>query len=231
MTHFYPDAAAAYAGVLRDGMTVLAGGFGLCGIPEHGIATVHAMGARDLHVVSNNCGVPDQGLGILLRNGQLAAFTGSYVGENPEVQTHAQAGTLTVTLVPQGTLAERLRAGGAGIPAFYTPVGAGTVVAEGKETRTLEGRTCLLEHALHGDIAMVKGWKADRLGNVVYRKAARNFNPVMATAATLTIVEVEEIVEVGTLDPEAIHTPSIFVHRCFVGAAYTKTIEHPRTHG
>lgn len=226
-----------------SGATILAGGFGLCGIPENCIRALAELGAKDLTFVSNNCGVDDFGLGILLRNKQIKKMVSSYVGENKEFERQYLSGELEVELCPQGTLAERLRAGGAGIPAFYTPTGAGTAVSEGglplkyaadgsvaksspkKETREFDGRVYVLERAITGDFAIVKAWKGDRFGNLVFRRTAMNFNPMCATAAKVTIAEVEELVEVGELDPDHIHTPGIFVHRIFQGERYEKRIE------
>jgi 3-oxoacid CoA-transferase subunit A len=207
-----------------DGATLVVGGFGLCGIPENLIAALVRKGTRDLTVVSNNCGVDDWGLGLLLRTKQIRKMVSSYVGENAEFERQFLSGELEVELVPQGTLAERMRAGGAGIPAFYTPTGAGTLVAQGKETREIDGREYLLERGIVGDFALVAAWRGDRLGNLVYRKAARNFNPMAATAARVTIAEVEELAEVGQLDPENVHTPGVFVHRV-VAAPRQKRIE------
>src|SRR6478735_3081026 len=209
---------------VREGATLVVGGFGLCGIPENLIAALVRRGVGKLTVVSNNCGVDDWGLGLLLRNRQIRKMVSSYVGENGEFERQYLSGELEVELVPQGTLAERMRAGGAGIPAFYTPAGAGTLVAEGKETRQFEGRDYLLERGIVGDFSMVAAWKADRLGNLVYRKAARNFNPMAATAGRVSIAEVEELVEVGDLDPECVHTPGVFVNRVVV-APREKRIE------
>ena len=207
-----------------EGATLVVGGFGLCGIPENLIGALVRRGVGKLTVVSNNCGVDDWGLGLLLRNRQIKKMVSSYVGENGEFERQFLSGELEVELVPQGTLAERMRAGGAGIPAFYTPAGAGTLVAEGKETRQFEGRDYLLERGIVGDFSMVAAWKADRLGNLVYRKAARNFNPMAATAGRVSIAEVEEVVEVGELDPECVHTPGVFVNRVVV-APREKRIE------
>lgn len=209
---------------LEDGMTVLAGGFGLCGIPENLIAGVRRRGARELTVVSNNCGVADFGLGLLLETRQVSKVVASYVGDNPLFEQQLLAGELEVELTPQGTLAEKLRAGGAGIPAFYTATGYGTPVAEGKEVREFDGRRCILEQAIRGDFALVKGWKADWYGNVIYRHTAQNFNPLMAMAGRITVVEVEEIVPPGELDPAAIHTPGIYVNRLIQGR-FEKRIE------
>jgi len=210
---------------LRDGATILMGGFGLCGIPEHLIAAVRRKGTKDLTIVSNNAGVDDFGIGLLLQSRQVKKMISTYVGENKLFERLVLEGQLEVELNPQGTLAERLRAGGAGIPAFYTPTGYGTMVAEGKETRELNGRTCVLEKALRGDFAFIKAWKGDPWGNLVYRKTARNFNPVMATAADYVIAEVEHLVEVGQLDPDGVHTPGIFVNAVFQPEKYEKRIE------
>ncbi len=212
-------------GDIPDGAHLAVGGFGLCGIPEHLITALAQRGVKELTCYSNNAGVDDFGLGILLRNRQIRKMVSSYVGENAEFERQFLHGELEVELVPQGTLAERMRAGGAGIPAFYTPTGAGTKVAEGKETRTLRGRECVLEAGIFADFSLVKAWKADRLGNLVYRKTARNFNPMAATCGKVCIAEVEEIVEVGALDPDEIHTPGIFVHRLVLGTGYEKRIE------
>ncbi|MDQ0903790.1 MULTISPECIES: CoA transferase subunit A [unclassified Paenibacillus] len=209
----------------RDGVTLIVGGFGLCGIPENLIAALKAQGTKDLCVVSNNCGVDDCGLGLLLANKQIKKMISSYVGENKTFEQQFLSGELEVELVPQGTLAERIRAGGAGIPGFYTASGVGTLVAEGKEHKTFEGRTYLLEKGIVGDFALVKAWKADPLGNLVFRKTSRNFNPLAAAAGKVTIVEVEEIVQVGELSPDDIHTPGIYVQRIVKGASYEKRIE------
>ncbi|NOU76008.1 3-oxoacid CoA-transferase subunit A [Paenibacillus sp. LMG 31458] len=210
---------------IRDGATLIVGGFGLCGIPENLIAALKAQGTKDLCVVSNNCGVDDCGLGLLLANKQIKKMISSYVGENKTFEQQFLSGELEVELVPQGTLAERIRAGGAGIPGFYTASGVGTLVAEGKEHKTFEGRTYLLEKGILGDFALVKAWKADPLGNLVFRKTSRNFNPLAAAAGKVTIVEVEEIVQVGELSPDDIHTPGIYVQRIVKGASYEKRIE------
>jgi 3-oxoacid CoA-transferase/3-oxoacid CoA-transferase subunit A len=228
---------------IPDGATILSGGFGLCGIPENAIRALRELGTKDLVVVSNNCGVDDFGLGILLRNRQIRKMVASYVGENKEFERQYLSGELEVELTPQGTLAERIRAGGAGVPAFYTPTGAGTAISEGglpvlynsdgsvkkfsekKEIRSFNGRDYVLEPAIHGEFAIVKAWKGDRYGNLVYRHTAMNFNPMMAMAARTTIAEVEELVEVGSLDPDHIHTPGIFVQRIFQGESYEKRIE------
>ncbi|MGR0277672.1 CoA transferase subunit A [Marinomonas dokdonensis] len=215
--------AAALEG-LEDGMTVLAGGFGLCGIPENLIQQIKLKGTKDLTVVSNNCGVDDFGLGILLVDKQIRKMISSYVGENALFEKQLLAGELEVELTPQGTLAEKMRAGGAGIPAFYTATGVGTPIGEGKEIKVFNDREYLLEESITGDFAIVKGWKADRYGNVVYRHTAQNFNPLAATAGKITVVEVEEIVEVGELDPAHIHTPGIYVDRVIQGS-FEKRIE------
>jgi len=208
-----------------DGATLMAGGFGLCGIPENLIAALRRKGTRNLTIISNNCGVDDKGLGILLANGQVKKMVSSYVGENKTFERLFMTKQLEVELTPQGTLAERIRAGGAGIPAFYTATGFGTVVAEGKETRQFNGRHYVLEQALTADFAIVKAWRGDRFGNLVYRKTARNFNPMMATAAKITIAEVEELVDPGQLEPDQIHTPGIYVSRILKGVSYDKPIE------
>ncbi|MEI8631788.1 CoA transferase subunit A [Vibrio sp. PP-XX7] len=209
---------------LENGMTILAGGFGLCGIPENLIAEIKRKGCKNLTVVSNNCGIDGFGLGILLEDQQIRKMVSSYVGENALFERQLLAGTLDVELTPQGTLAEKMRAGGAGIPAFYTATGVGTPVAEGKEVKVFNGREYLMEEAITGDFAIVKGWKADRYGNVIYRHTAQNFNPLVATAGKITVVEVEEIVEVGELDPAHIHTPGIYVDRVVLGS-FEKRIE------
>jgi 3-oxoacid CoA-transferase subunit A len=210
---------------IAEGSTLVVGGFGLCGVPEHSIAALRDHGTKHLTVVSNNCGVDDFGLGILLQTRQIKKMISSYVGENAVFEQQFLSGELEVELVPQGTLAERMRAGGAGIPGFYTPAGVGTPVAEGKEVRDFDGRPYLLEHAIVGDFALVKAWKADPLGNLVYHRTARNFNPLAATAGRVTIAEVEELVDVGELDPDQIHTPGVFVQRLLVGTDYEKRIE------
>lgn len=209
---------------LENGMTIVAGGFGLCGIPENLIAEIVRKCTRDLIVYSNNCGVDDFGLGLLLQGRQIKKMAGSYVGENKTFETQMMDGSLEVELIPQGTLAERLRAGGAGIPAFYTATGYGTQVAEGKETREFEGRNYVMERGIVGDFAIVKAWKADRYGNAIYRLAAQNFNPMVATAGKITVMEVEEIVEPGELDPAQVHTPGIYVDRLIQGT-FEKRIE------
>ena len=220
----YSDAASALDGLLFDGMTIVAGGFGLCGIPENSIAAIRAAGTKNLTVVSNNAGVDGFGLGLLLETRQVKKMISSYVGENKEFERQYLAGELELEFCPQGTLAERMRAGGAGIPGFYTRTGVGTLVAEGKEHKEFDGETFILERGIVGDLAIVKAWKADRFGNLMFRKTARNFNPMAATAGKVTVAEVEEIVEDGALEPDSIHTPSVFVQRLFVGN-FEKRIE------
>jgi 3-oxoacid CoA-transferase subunit A len=224
MNKVLPDAATA-AALIPDGATVLVGGFGLCGIPETLIKALHAHGTKQLTLVSNNAGVDGFGLGILLEARQVTRMVSTYVGENKEFERQFLSGELAVELVPQGTFAERIRAGGAGIGGFFTPTGFGTVVAEGKETRTIDGRGYVFETPLRGDFAFVKAWKGDRLGNLVYRRTARNFNPVMATAAKITIAEVEQLVEPGEIDPDHIVTPGIYVRHILQGGPYEKRIE------
>jgi 3-oxoacid CoA-transferase subunit A len=214
---------------LQDGATLVVGGFGLCGNPENLIAAVHARGVKDLTLVSNNCGTTDAGLGVLLQAHQVRKILASYVGENKEFERQYLANELLVELVPQGTLAERCRAGAAGIGGFFTPTGVGTVVAEGKETRTIDGREYVLEAPIVGDFALVKAWKADPWGNLVFRRTARNFNACMAGAARITVAEVEEIVPVGQLDPDHIHVPSVYVDRLVLGRDYRKPIERRTT--
>jgi 3-oxoacid CoA-transferase subunit A len=224
----FSTAATATADI-ADGSTIMLGGFGLCGIPEDLIAAVVAKGIRNLHTISNNMGVDGIGMGLMLQAGMIASHIGSYAGENKRLEEMVLAGTLKLTLIPQGTLAERIRAGGAGIPAFFTPAGAGTIVAEGKEVREFDGRPYVMERGLTADFALIKAWRGDRMGNLVYRKTARNFNPAMATAARCTIAEVEEIVEPGDLDPDSIVTPGIYVHRVVRGTGYEKRIERRTT--
>lgn len=224
MNKVVQSADAAVADI-ASGSTIMLGGFGLCGIPENLIASLVRRKVTGLHTISNNMGVDGFGMGLMLEAGMIASHIGSYVGENRRLEQMVLKGELNLTLIPQGTLAERIRAGGAGIPAFYTPTGLGTVVAEGKETRKIGERVYVLETALHADFALVKAWKGDRLGNLVYRKTARNFNPAMATAAEITIAEVEELVEPGELDPDHIVTPGIYVDRVVVGEKYLKPIE------
>lgn len=218
------NADAAIAEIF-DGAVVMLGGFGLCGIPENSIAALLKKGVKDLTCISNNAGVDDFGIGLLLKTKQVKKMIASYVGENREFERQLLSGELEVELIPQGTLAERIRAGGAGIPAFFTPAGVGTEVAEGKEIRAFDGKQYLMENWLKADFALIKAWKGDTSGNLIYKGTARNFNPIMATAAKITIAEVEELVEVGTLDPNEIHTPGIFVHRIFQGERYEKRIE------
>jgi 3-oxoacid CoA-transferase subunit A len=214
---------------LTDGVTILMGGFGLCGIPENLIAAVRRKGTKNLTIVSNNAGVDDFGIGLLLQNRQVKKMISTYVGENKLFEQLVLSGELQVELNPQGTLAERLRAGGAGVPAFFTPTGVGTLVADCKETREFDGRQYVMERSLRGDFAFIKAWKGDRWGNLIYRKAARNFNPVMATAADYVVAEVEELVKLGELDPDQIHTPGIFINAIFEGPSYEKRVEKRTT--
>ena len=225
MNKLYPSAAAALAGVVKDGQTLAVGGFGLCGIPEALIAALRDTGVQQLTCISNNAGVDGFGLGLLLESRQIKKMISSYVGENKEFERQYLAGELELEFVPQGTLAEKLRAGGAGIPAFFTKTGVGTLVAEGKETRDFDGETYLMERALTADVALIKAWKADKSGNLIYRRTARNFNPMAATAGKITVVEVEEIVENGTFDPDQVHTPGIFIDRIVLNAHPEKRIE------
>lgn len=208
-----------------DGASVMIGGFGLCGMPENLIRALARKGTKNLTTISNNAGVDGLGVGLLLANGQIRRHIGTYVGENKLLEKMVLDGTVLLDLVPQGTFSERIRAGGAGIPAFFTPTGVGTVVAEGKEAREFDGRTYIMERALQADFAFVKAWKGDQWGNLTYRKTARNFNPMMATAAKVTIAEVEHLVEPGEIDPDMVHTPSVFVKRIFQGAMFEKRIE------
>ena len=228
MNKVYADARAALHDV-PEGATILAGGFGLSGNPENCIRELARRKVSGLTIVSNNCGTTDQGLGVLLAQGQVKKMVSSYVGENKVFEKLFLSGELEVELCPQGTLAERLRAGGAGIEAFYTPTGFGTKVAEGKETRVIGGKSCVLEHAIRGDFAIVKAWKGDRWGNLVFRKTSRNFNPLVAQAGKITIVEVEELVDVGAIEPDQVHLPSIYVQRIFQGTDYVKPIEQRTT--
>ncbi|ODP38435.1 CoA transferase subunit A [Sphingomonas turrisvirgatae] len=221
----YADPGSALEGVLFDGMTILSGGFGLSGNPENLIPAIRDAGVRDLTVISNNCGADGFGLWMLLNNGQIRKMISSYVGENKLFEQLYLSGELELELNPQGTLAERIRAGGAGIPAFYTKTGVGTVVAEGKPVETFDGQDYVRETWLKGDLAIVKAWRADPAGNLVFRKTARNFNPVMATAGRITVAEVEEIVPLGAIDPDHVHTPGIYVDRIIQGAKYEKRIE------
>ncbi|MHB8736427.1 MAG: CoA transferase subunit A [Terriglobales bacterium] len=224
MNKVYDDFDRAVADI-HDGATVMIGGFGLCGNPENLIAALHRRAARQLTVISNNAGIDDTGIGILLAAGQIRKMIATYVGENKTFENLVRTGQLETDLIPQGTFAERIRAGGAGIPAFFTPTGVGTLVAEGKEVREFEGRTYLMERGLRADFALIKGFRGDRSGNLTYRKTARNFNPVMATAARVTIAEVEELVAPGELDGDVVVTPAIYVHRILRGAHYQKQIE------
>jgi 3-oxoacid CoA-transferase subunit A len=223
------EAVTALDGLLFDGMTIMAGGFGLCGIPENLIAAIRANGVKNLTVISNNCGIDDFGLGILLAGGQIRKMVSSYVGENKLFEQLYLSGDLELEFNPQGTLAERIRAGGAGIPAFFTKTGVGTLVAEGKEVREFDGETYVMERALKADLSIVKAWKGDAEGNLIYRKTARNFNPMMATAGKVCVAEVEALVAVGDLDPDHIHTPGIYVDRILQGSAYEKRIERETT--
>ena len=225
MQKIYPDAAAALEGLLFDGMTICAGGFGLCGIPERLIDAIQASGVKDLTIASNNAGIDNEGLGKLLRTRQVRKMISSYVGENKEFERQYLAGELEVEFCPQGTLAERCRAGGAGIPGFYTKTGVGTIVAEGKEHKDFDGETFILERGIRADLSIVKAWKADEAGNLVFRKTARNFNQPMATAGRVCVAEVEEIVAIGSLDPDSVHLPSIYAKRLVLGAPYDKKIE------
>jgi 3-oxoacid CoA-transferase A subunit len=228
MNKVFADAAAALSDV-TDGAVILSGGFGLSGNPENCIRELARRNVRGLTIVSNNCGTTEKGLGVLLAQGQVKKMISSYVGENKVFEKLFLSGELEVELCPQGTLAERIRAGGAGIEAFFTPTAYGTKVAEGKETRLINGKHCVLEHAIRGDFAIVKAWKGDAWGNLVYRNTSRNFNPMMAAAGKITVAEVEELVPVGQLDPNAIHTPSIYIQRIFQGTAYEKPIEQRTT--
>ncbi len=225
MNKLYPNAEAALEGLLHDGMTICAGGFGLCGIPERLIDAIQASGVQKLTIASNNAGIDGQGLGKLLRSRQVAKMISSYVGENKEFERQYLSGELEVEFCPQGTLAERCRAGGAGIPGFYTKTGVGTLIAEGKEVKQFDGEDYILERGIRADLSIIKGWKADEAGNLIFRKTARNFNQPMATAANFCVAEVEEVVPVGSLDPDAIHLPGIYVKRMIVGAPYDKQIE------
>ena len=224
MNKVFASADEAIADI-NDGATIMVGGFGLCGIPENLIRALVKKGVKNLTTISNNVGVDEFGLGLMLYAGQIRAHKGSYVGENKLLEEMVLTGKIDLELIPQGTLAERIRAGGAGIPAFYTPTGFGTVVAEGKETREFNGRPYVMEHALKADFALIKAWKGDKWGNLVYRKAARNFNPMMATAATVTIAEVEHLVEPGEIDGDLVHTPGVYVKRIIQGTDYEKRIE------
>ena len=225
MNKVYPDAHAALADIVADGQTIAVGGFGLCGIPEQLILALRDSGVKNLTAVSNNAGVDGWGLGLLLQTRQIRKMISSYVGENKEFERQYLSGELELEFTPQGTLAERMRAGGAGIPGFYTKTGVGTTVAEGKEHKDFDGQTFILERGIVADVALVKAWKADRAGNLVYRKTARNFNPMAATCGRVTVAEVEEIVEIGQIDPDDVDTPGIFVQRVVLNAAPEKRIE------
>ncbi len=229
MQKLYPNAAAALDGVLRDGMLIAAGGFGLCGIPERLLNAVRDSGVKDLTFASNNAGIDNEGIGMLLRTRQVKKMIASYVGENKEFERQYLAGELEVEFSPQGTLAERMRAGGAGIPGFYTRTGVGTAVAEGKETKVFDGQEYILERGIFADLSLVKAWKADESGNLVFRKTARNFNLPAATCGKICIVEVEEVVPTGSLDPDCIHLPGVYVQRIVMGAPYDKKIEFVTT--
>ena len=225
MNKLYPDATAALDGLLHDGMTICAGGFGLCGIPERLIDAIQVSGVSGLTIASNNAGIDNEGLGKLLRSRQVAKMISSYVGENKEFERQYLSGELEVEFCPQGTLAERCRAGGAGIPGFYTKTGVGTLVADGKEVKEFDGEEYILERGIRADLSIIKGWRADEAGNLQFRKTARNFNQPMATAGRVCVAEVEEVVPVGTLDPDQVHLPGIYVKRMIVGAPYDKKIE------
>jgi 3-oxoacid CoA-transferase subunit A len=229
MRKLYPDATAALRDVLRDGMLIASGGFGLCGLPERLIEAIQASGVKNLTFVSNNAGIDNEGIGKLLRTRQVKKMISSYVGENKEFERQFLAGELEVEFCPQGTLAERMRAGGAGIPGFYTRTGVGTAVAEGKETKVFDGEEYLLERGIFADLAIVRAWKADETGNCVFRKTARNFNLPAATCGKVCVVEVEEVVPAGALDPDCIHLPGVFVQRMIVGAPYARKIEFTTT--
>lgn len=229
MKKIYPDAKTALDGLLFDGMHLCVGGFGLCGIPERLIDAIQDHGVKDLTIASNNAGIDNEGLGKLLRTHQVKKMISSYVGENKEFERQFLSGELEVEFCPQGTLAERCRAGGAGIPGFYTKTGVGTQVADGKEVKNFDGEDYIMERGIFADLCLIKGWKADKAGNLIFRKTARNFNAPMATAGKICVAEVEEIVEIGALDPDAIHLPSIYVKRMIVGAPYDKKIEFRMT--
>jgi 3-oxoacid CoA-transferase subunit A len=229
MNKLYPTAAAALDGLLRDGMLIAAGGFGLCGIPERLLEAIQASGVKDLTFASNNAGIDNEGIGKLLRTRQVRKMISSYVGENKEFERQYLAGELEVEFCPQGTLAERMRAGGAGIPGFYTKTGVGTQVAEGKETKVFDGEEYILERGIFADLAIVKAWKADATGNLVFRKTARNFNLPAATCGKVCVVEVEEVVPAGALEPDCIHLPGVYVQRMIIGAPYDKKIEFTTT--
>lgn len=225
MKKIYPDAATALDGLLRDGMTICAGGFGLCGIPERLIDAIRDAGTKELTIASNNAGIDGEGLGKLLRTHQVRKMISSYVGENKEFERQYLAGELEVEFCPQGTLAERCRAGGAGIPGFYTKTGVGTQVAEGKEVKIFDGQEYILERGIRADLSIIKGWKADEAGSLIFRKTARNFNQPMATAGKVCVAEVEEIVPIGSFDPDTVHLPSIYVNRLIMGGPYDKKVE------
>jgi len=229
MNKVYKDASTALHGLLSDGMTIMSGGFGLCGIPEHSIQAIKAAGVKNLTIISNNCGVDEFGLGVLLKDKRIKKMVSSYVGENKTFEQQYLSGELELEFNPQGTLAERIRAGGCGIPAFYTKTGVGTIVADGKETKVFDGNTYVMETALKADLAIIKAWKGDTAGNLIFRKTARNFNPMMAMAGKVTVAEVEELVEPGKLDADNIHTPGIFVQRIFTGTHFEKRIEFATT--
>ncbi|HEX7156371.1 MAG TPA: CoA transferase subunit A [Burkholderiaceae bacterium] len=229
MNKVFPTAAAALAGVVKDGQTIAVGGFGLCGIPEALIEALRDSGVRNLTCVSNNAGVDGAGLGMLLQTRQISKMISSYVGENKEFERQYLAGELELEFTPQGTLAEKMRAGGAGIPAFFTQTGYGTLVAEGKETREFDGRQYVMERSLRADVSLVKAWKADRAGNLVFRKTARNFNPVVAMCGKVTVAEVEILVDTGAIDPDHVHLPGIFVQRLVLNPKPAKRIEHRTT--
>ena len=229
MQKLYPDAAAALDGLLQDGITICAGGFGLSGIPERLIDAIQASGVTGLTIASNNAGIDNEGLGKLLRSRQVRKMISSYVGENKEFERQYLSGELEVEFCPQGTLAERCRAGGAGIPGFYTKTGVGTQVAEGKEVKSFDGEEYILERGIRADLSIIKGWKADEAGNLIFRKTARNFNQPMATAGKICVAEVEEIVPVGSFDPDQVHLPGIYVNRMIVGGPYDKKIEFRTT--
>lgn len=229
MNKLFPDAASALEGVLKDGMLIASGGFGLCGIPERLLTAIRDSGVKELTFASNNAGIDNEGIGMLLRTRQVKKMISSYVGENKEFERQFLSGELEVEFCPQGTLAERMRAGGAGIPGFYTKTGVGTQVAEGKESKIFDGEEYILERGIFADLAIVKAWKADETGNLVFRKTARNFNLPAATCGKVCVVEVEEIVPVGSLDPDCIHLPGVYVQRMIVGAPYDKKIEFVTT--
>lgn len=229
LSKIYSSAKDALQGLLKDNMTIMAGGFGLCGIPENCIEAVRDSGVKGLTIISNNCGIEDFGLGIMLQTRQIKKMISSYVGENKIFEKQYLDGDLELELNPQGTLAERIRAGGAGIPAFYTKTGVGTVIAEGKEVKIFNGEEYIMERSLFADVAIVKAQKADKAGNLIFNKTARNFNPIMATAAKVTVAEVEEIVEAGEIDPDSVHTPGIFVHRIILAKNLQKRIEQRTT--